>query len=72
MTTTERETKENTMADVEPTAPEGDAPTTEEPTAPQVERRSSIGDMVKDLENAYEEATVEVALLSEQVKKMEG
>ena len=71
MTTTERETKENTMADVETTTPEGDAPATEEPTAPQVVRRSSIGDMVKDLENAYEEAQEEVALLSEQVKTME-
>jgi len=53
------------MADVEATSPEGDAPVTEEPTAPQVERKSSIGDMVKDLENAYEEAQVEIALLSE-------
>ena len=69
--TAERETKENTMADVEPTAPEGDAPATEEPTPP-IERRSSIGDMVKDLEKAYEEATKEVLHLSEQVKKMEG
>ena len=58
------------MADVETTTPEGDAPATEEPTAPQVVRRSSIGDMVKDLENAYEEAQEEVALLSEQVKTM--
>ena len=46
------------MTDVEPTAPEGDAPATEEPTAPQVERRSSIGDMVKDLEKDYEEALI--------------
>jgi len=59
MTRAEREHKENTMADVEPTAPEGDAPVTEEHTPP-IERRSSIGDMVKDLENAYEEAQVEV------------
>jgi len=58
MTTAERESKENTMSDVEPTAPEGDAPATEEPTAPQVERRSSIGDMVKDLEKDYEEALI--------------
>jgi len=57
------------MADVEAIDPEGDAPVTEEPTAPQVVRRSSIGDMVKDLENAYEEAQVQVALLSEQVKE---
>ena len=58
------------MADAEATAPEGDAPATEEPTAPQVERRSSIGDMVKDLENAYEDAQQEVLHLSEQVNEL--
>ena len=58
------------MADVEPTSPEGDASRPEEDT-PTIERRSSIGDMVKDLENAYEEAQEEVALLSEQVKTMD-
>ena len=56
--TAERESEENTMADMEAIAPEGDAPATEEPTAPQVERRSSIGDMVKDLEKDYEEALI--------------
>jgi len=33
------------------------------------ERRSSIGDVVKDLEHAYEDAQVEVLHLSEQVRE---